>query len=637
MNIMFIVAVVSLTLQVGMTAALLILGQAPRWRRVRWFGAVACTAALYSAVDAVAALRAPGSPDVSWSLRLNLFIATLHGASWMLFTYAGREGGWSSVPPWVKRVIIVAVLVAGAGSLSGLVAAPQREMLEVPSLGISYERPVLSPLGNALGVVPFLLLLISMIGVWQDRRRGVRGTTPVLIGFVLFLVAAVEELLVAAGVVQFIFLGDLGYVCVVVPVTLQIFSRFRDDANQLDQITDQLAEEVQRRTDERDRAREQVVEEQRLAALGRLAAGVGHEINNPLQYLRFSLEELRELAQRANDADALDMIDRSFEGVDRIRQVVEDLRTYVRPRAVEMVPVDVREVVRTALRVSTPQARQGLTVITELNDVPMVLGHEGRLVQVVLNPLVNAMQSTPHAANEPSAPLIVRTRTTARGWAQVEIVDGGPGFPPDVISRLGEPYVTTRSEQGGTGLGLFVSRGIVEAHGGTMYFENNVGGGATVRIELPNADAASVAFSTPPAGHLVAPVPTDGALRVLLVEDDVDAMRALLRGLQAEQIIATGFTKGKEAIAWLEHNAVDVVVTDLMMPGMSGWEFAAELAQRHPQLRQTLVVLTGGASTPEAEAFAASGTVLVLDKPVGRKQLSAALRLRALPNTSSTT
>lgn len=635
MNIMFIVAVVSLTLQVGMTAALLILGQAPRWRRVRWFGAVACTAACYSAVDMVAALRAPGSPDVSWSLRLNLFIATLHGASWMLFTYAGREGGWSSVPAWVRRVITVAVLVAGAGSLSGLVAAPQRELLEVPSLGISYERPVLSPLGNALGVVPFLLLLISMIGVWQDHRRGVQGTTPVLVGFVLFLIAAIEELLVAAGVVQFIFLGDLGYVCVVVPVTLQIFSRFRDDANQLDQITDQLAEEVQRRTDERDRAREQVVEEQRLAALGRLAAGVGHEINNPLQYLRFSLEELRELAQRANDADALDMIDRSFEGVDRIRQVVEDLRTYVRPRAVEMVPVDVREVVRAALRVSRPQSRQGLTVITELHDVPMVLGHEGRLVQVVLNPLVNAMQSMSPSANSPSAPLVVRTRTTARGWAQVEIIDSGPGFSPDVIARLGEPYVTTRSEQGGTGLGLFVSRGIVEAHGGTMHCENNTGGGAVVRIELPHAAAASIAFSTPPTGHAMVPASAASALRVLLVEDDVDAMRALLRGLQAEQINATGFTKGQEAIAWLEHNAVDLVVTDLMMPGMSGWEFAEALERRHPRLRASLVVLTGGASTPEAEAFAASGTVMVLDKPVGRKQLSAALRQRMAPQSTA--
>jgi len=627
-NLMFLLAVVSLTLQVGMTAALLILGQAPRWRRVRWFGAVAGTAACYSAVNTIAALRTPGAPDVTWSLRLNLFIGTLHGASWMLFTYAGREGGWSSVPPWVKRVLVVAVLVVGAGSLSGLVAAPQRELLEVPSLGITYERPVLSPLGNALGGVPFLLFLVSMIGVWQDRRRGVQGTTPVLVGFVLFLVATVEELLVAAGVVQFIYLSDVGYVCVVVPVTLQIFSRFRDDAKQLDQLTDQLADEVQRRTDERDRAREQVVEEQRLAALGRLAAGVGHEINNPLQYLRFSLEELREVAERADDADARSMIDRSFEGVDRIRQVVEDLRTYVRPRSEAMAAIDVRDAVRAAIRVSRPQARQGLSVITELHDVPKVLGHEGRLVQAVLNPLVNALQSTPASVNTQSLPLVVRTGTTSWGWARVEIIDKGPGFAPDVMSQLGEPYVTTRSEQGGTGLGLFVSRGIIEAHGGTMHFENRADGGALVRIELPPARTAGVVSPTPPSGHALTPPLSGPPLRVMLVEDDIDAMRALLRGLQAEQLIATGFTKGQEAIAWLEHNTVDVVVTDLMMPGMSGWEFAAELAQRNPPLRDRLVVLTGGASTPEAQTFLHDETLLVLNKPIGRAALSAAIRGR---------
>ena len=131
----------------------------------------------------------------------------------------------------------------------------------------------------------------------------------------------------------------------------------------------------------------------------------------------------------------------------------------------------------------------------------------------------------------------------------------------------------------------------------------------------------------------MAPAPEATPLRVLLVEDDVDAMRALMRGLQAEQIIATGFTKGLEAIAWLEHNAVDVVVTDLMMPGMSGWEFAAELAQRHPQLRQTLVVLTGGASTSEAQAFLHDETLLVLNKPIGRAALSAAIRGRMRSRT----
>lgn len=633
MNAMFVLAVVSLTLQFSTTAALMILGRASRWRHVRWFGAVSFTAGCFSVVDALAALRGIHETNVDWSVRLNLVFATMHGAAWLIYTYMGRDGRWTSLPRWVQTATMTSCIVAAAASLAGVVASAHTVILDVPSLGVRYPRNTLSPIGSVLGLVPFVFLALSAYRVWQLRGRGVRGTTAVFIGFVLFLLAGVEELLVASGQLQFIFLGDLGYICVVVPVTLQLLRGFRDDAGQLDQLTDHLADEVQRRTDERDRAREQVVEEQRLAALGRLAAGVGHEINNPLQYLRFTLEELRELALRANDTDALAMIDSSFEGVDRIRQVVEDLRTYVRPRAVEMMPVDLREVVRAAIRVSSPQARHGLTVSTELNDVPMVLGHEGRLVQVVLNPLVNAMQSMPATANSLSAPLVVRTRTTARGWAQVEIVDSGPGFSPDVISRLGEPYVTTRSEQGGTGLGLFVSRGIVEAHGGTMHFENNATGGAMVRIELPNAPAASIAFTTPPMGHVMAPAPAASALRVLLVEDDVDAMRALLRGLQAEQIIATGFTKGQEAIEWLEHNTVDVVVTDLMMPGISGWEFAAELAQRHPRLRERLVVLTGGASTSEAQAFLHDETLQVLNKPIGRAALSAAIRGRMHSST----
>jgi signal transduction histidine kinase len=158
--------------------------------------------------------------------------------------------------------------------------------------------------------------------------------------------------------------------------------------------------------------------------------------------------------------------------------VVEDLRTYVRPSDLELVPLDVRDVVQAALRVGTPQWRQGITITTALGPVPLVLGHEGRLVQVVLNPLVNGMQSMLHANASGGTHMHIQTGTTSRGWAQITITDQGPGFDSDVVSRLGEPYVTTKSLQGGTGLGLFVSRGIVEAHGGTMHFANAAGGGA---------------------------------------------------------------------------------------------------------------------------------------------------------------
>jgi CheY-like chemotaxis protein len=125
------------------------------------------------------------------------------------------------------------------------------------------------------------------------------------------------------------------------------------------------------------------------------------------------------------------------------------------------------------------------------------------------------------------------------------------------------------------------------------------------------------------------PRPATAPLRVLLVEDDAQALRALLRGLDVEQVHATGFTHGAEALAWLDTHDVDVVVSDLMMPGMSGWEFAAALAQRHPALRERLVVLTGGASTSEAQAFVEDPTLLVLEKPIGRADLATALRDRA--------
>ena len=638
MNIMFIIALVCLTLQFVTTAALYVLGSAPRWRRVRWLGAAAFTAGCYSVVDAIEALRASGNVDTSWNLRINLFLGTLHAAAWLVYVNVARDGQWRSLARWVRMTVLGATALVGGACLTGIVASPQRELLSVPSFGIAYERNLLTPVGYLLGAVPFALLTLSAVGVWKDRRRGVDGTTPVLIGFALFILAAIEEVLVSAGVVSFIFLGDLGYICAVAPVSLQLLRRFRDDADQLDALSEHLADEVQRRTEERDLAREQIIEQQRLAALGRLAAGVGHEINNPLQYLRFTLEELRECARDMDNEHAATMIAHSFEGVDRIGQVVEDLRTYVRPNMAELAPLDLRDVVQAALRVGAPQFRQGITVTTDFDAVPLVIGHEGRLVQVVLNSLVNGMQAMQHAGQSERMTMYVHTRITTDGWAEIEIRDQGPGFSPEVMSRLGEPYVTTKSDAGGTGLGLFVSRGIVEAHGGRMSFDGAPDGGAIVRVALPPAQPAKVQAlleRTPANGVPV--IPTSSAverppLRVLLVEDDEPALRALLRGLEMEGVTPTGFTHGEQALSWLREqgaDAVQLVVTDLMMPGMSGWEFGARLGEQFPALRETLVVLTGGAATTEAQEFVQDEGLLVLEKPIARKVLASALRRRA--------
>lgn len=633
MNALLALALVSLSLQFATTAAALTLGSTPRWRRARWFAAVSFTAGCYSLVNVLASSYVSEGPHI-WATRTNLFLGTAHAAAWLVYAYIGEDGNWHALPMWVRRSTLGAIAAIALLALTGvLIVEPQPASLDVRALGLSYESGRFTTFGTAVTAVPMSFFLTTLAKYWREWRRGEPGAGSILIGFSLFLLAVLEEIAVAAGLLQWVYLADVGYVCVIAPVAVQMLGRFRDEAIQLDRLTRELSAEVDRRTEERDTAQRGLVEQQRLAALGRLAAGVGHEINNPLQYLRFSLEELQEYLPSPRSDDAKAAMDQAFEGVDRIRQVVEGLRTYVRPTDMELARVDLREVVRAAVRVGAPQWRQGIEVETRLGDVPLVEGHEGRLVQVILNPLVNGAQAMLHAARDLSVvsgtQIIVTTRTNSSGDAEIEIVDNGPGFPASIVARLGEPYVTTRANDGGTGLGLFVTRGIVEAHGGTIVFSNRVKGGASVRITLP---AATAVEAEPDKGRTPTPQASDAVRakrpRVLLVEDDPAAQRALLRGLAAEGFDAHGFEEAIDALDRLKREPFDIVVTDLMMPGMSGWEFARRLEAAHPELHARLIVLTGGASTPEADAFLLKPGLVVLDKPIDRRELAKQIRLR---------
>jgi len=635
MNVSLLIAVVSLTLQFSTTAAMSVIARAPGWQRVRWFALVAFSAGLYSVVDALAMTEV--AHDTQWVPRLNILLATIHMAAWVAYTYSDSEGRWRSLSLWVRAVLLGGVAFVAAVSLLGVGLESQRVLLEVPSLGV--QRPIsrLSTIGRVAAIIPLAFLVFSAIGHVRRARRGEAGAVGVVIGFVLFTVCAVEEVLVAAGVVQFIFLGDLGYIFVTIPVTLQLLQRFTRDAARLDTLSTVLADEVERRTAERDEARVHLVEQQRLAALGRLAAGVGHEINNPLQYLRFSLEEIRDqlsppLTMAAIPAPVQEAIEHAFDGVDRIRRVVDGLRTYARP-ADAMDVLEVNDLVETALRLGTPQWKHAITVAYQPGVVARVRGDEGKLVQVILNPLINAAQSMQYAGGSSgggAAPLLqITTQMAMDGWVEILIRDSGPGFSPEVLGRLGEPYVTTKAIYGGTGLGLFVSRGMVEAHGGLLVFGNHPGGGAEVIIRLPSAAKARTG-STPavPCAVLTKPARLP-ALRVLLVEDDPATLTALSRGLEGEGVTVFGVPDGRAALAWLASNTPDVVVTDLMMPVMSGVQFAARLAQQYPALRARLVVITGGAATAEAEDLLRDSSVLVLAKPIGRQDFAAQLRTRA--------
>jgi signal transduction histidine kinase/ActR/RegA family two-component response regulator len=463
------------------------------------------------------------------------------------------------------------------------------------------------------------VLGVSFYEHLKRARRGVPGSKGLVVGFLLFILLAGEEVLVTAGVINFLFLADVGFLCVVVPVGIQLGRRFIDDAHRLRELSFSLASEVKQRTSERDAAREALLEQERLAALGRLAAGVGHEINNPLQYLFLSLDALRDATHPSTTAES-ESIHYALDAAERIRRVVEGLRVYSRGNADRYAVVRLADVVEHAMRVAAPQIRTGAQVVTELDAAPDVLGDEARLVQVVVNPLVNAAQSLMSAGV--AAPTIhIRTGTSESGDAQIEIRDNGPGFALEILPKLGTPYVTTKTGIGGTGLGLFVSRGIVEAHGGSMVLENAPEGGALVRILLPRVHEAVGAQRLTPAAVVDTPRTAVVARHVIVVDDDEAVRLVLQRGLTRRGYRVTTASDGEDALQLLQQQEVDVVVSDVMMPRMSGIEFAEALEQTYPALRRRFIVMTGGAVSPAAEAFMQRDDLTLCEKPVSLDRL----------------
>lgn len=615
MNAALALALVAFTLQSATMVAMFVIARAPGWERVRLLAIIALSAGLYSGIDVLAVSRQWPAEMVAWVVRVNLSIAAIHASLWVLYTFGDERGTWRGVNPWVRRAAIANAVIVSAMSLSGLVVDPGvMHTMEVAWLGVKYTQPQFSLIGNVAAGLVLLTFCISLGEYIRRARAGVPGARGLVIGFSLFLACSFEEALVAADKLNFIFLADLGYLLAVLPVTIQLMRRFTGDARRLADLSARLAGEVHERTQERDAARDALLQQERLAALGRLAAGVGHEVNNPLQYLMFSLEELREATEGLSREDLEQPLSNAFEGASRIRRVVDGLRTYASPAGETFGSVDVRDVVRSALRIASPQIRHVAHVELDLRDVAPVFGDEGQLVQMIVNPLVNAAQALGALDVARASPTIrLRTYMTPSGSVEIEISDNGPGFPPDVLPRLGEPYLTTKASAGGTGLGVFVTRGLVQAHGGVLTMSNAPSGGAIVRITFP-AHRATVAATTRRVTPALARAPH--RRRVLLVDDEPLVLGALSRGLEKHGYDVERAGDGATALSMINERPFDAIVSDLMMPHMSGMDFAAILASDHPAMRSRLVVITGGVVTPAAEAFVQQNATMVLNKPI---------------------
>lgn len=221
----------------------------------------------------------------------------------------------------------------------------------------------------------------------------------------------------------------------------------------------------------------------RLATIGRLAAGVAHEVNNPAAFVTVNLGVLRDrfAAGAAHSSDVLPILEESLDGMNRIREIVRDLKGFARERSRDV--IDLSQIAHSAIRMAAHETRGRAPVERVLGDNVLARARGARIAQVVLNLLVNAAQAIP--PGHPHDHRIV-VRTYQKGArAVLEVSDTGHGVPDDLKTRIFEPFFTTHEATGGTGLGLWLARGIIDDEGGTITVGDRPGGGATFTIDLP--------------------------------------------------------------------------------------------------------------------------------------------------------
>ena len=397
----------------------------------------------------------------------------------------------------------------------------------------------------------------------------------------------------------------------------------------------------------------QLLQADRLAAIGRLAAGVAHEISNPATFVQASASLLREhfgrlesslralqdednwvpgrwrsvslaLGQAGEAFSELQRLtERNAAGVDRICSVVQDLRGYSRLEPGKVVLIHANDVVADVCNLVSNVVRHKARLVKNLTGVPPVALPRGRLDQILTNLLVNASQAVPDAPPQDNR-ITISTRCE-KDRVVISVEDNGIGMNAEQQKRVFEPFFTTKPRGVGVGLGLSICREIARAHQGDVICFSEEGRGTRFEVNFPMVSEQEVRMPTPAPPPAQLPL---GRPRVLIVDDEPN-IREVYSLLLSDEFEVETAKNGEQALEIIKSRPkFDVIVSDLMMPDMDAAELMEALLSIESSLTERFILYTGGAVSERARRLVDTGEVPVLYKPLLIDELKKAIRER---------
>jgi two-component system NtrC family sensor kinase len=367
---------------------------------------------------------------------------------------------------------------------------------------------------------------------------------------------------------------------------------------------------------ERRRLQDQLIQSEKMSAIGQLIAGIAHDLNNPLASVVGFADYLTEVPSVPPALrEPLSVIQ---EEAERASNIVKNLLSFARKQEHQRRPTPLKPLLdATFLLLRNQLMAHRVDAVLEVEpDLPVPDIDPNQIQQVFVNLINNAAQAI--ASTGRPGTVVVRARRWLDGVA-IDVVDDGPGMTEGLAAQVFEPFFTTKPEGEGTGLGLSISQGIVREHGGRIMLATEEGRGSTFTVQLP------LATTPPPPAEDVRPGAPARRLRVLVVDDEPHILHYMRATLEAWGHIPVVASDGAEALALAGGEEFDLLISDLRMPRLGGREFYEELVRRRPEQAARLVFSTGDTVRGDTLAFLES-----LDRPYLHKPFSLAELRRLL-------